>query len=251
MVAWRWRDSTPVRRRFADLTAGRRRTNMEFEIDHLFVCVTKGGPEAGQLADAGFLEGAPNAHPGQGTACRRFFFDNAYLELLWIESERDARSELVRRTRLWERARHEQTGRCPFGIALRTEPTVAPDSPVPFVTWRYQPPYLPPGARIDVAVDGDRPEEPLVFVLSPATKPMHVDPSRRQPLDHPNGSRVVTGLTIAVPPSAPPPVLASLERRGLVSATSRREYCASLELDGARQRAVLDCRPAMPLVVRW
>ena len=45
-----------------------------FELDHLLVWVDVGGPEAERLAAFGLTEGAPNTHPGQGTACRRFFF---------------------------------------------------------------------------------------------------------------------------------------------------------------------------------
>jgi hypothetical protein len=41
-----------------------------------------GGPEVELFAAFGLTEGAPNTHPGQGTACRRFFFRNAYLELV-------------------------------------------------------------------------------------------------------------------------------------------------------------------------
>jgi hypothetical protein len=42
---------------------------------------SKGAPEAEALLRVGLREGAGNTHPGQGTACRRFFFENAYLEL--------------------------------------------------------------------------------------------------------------------------------------------------------------------------
>jgi hypothetical protein len=41
------------------------------------------------------MEGTPNHHIGQGTACRRFFL-NAMLELLWLEDEFEARSEQTR-----------------------------------------------------------------------------------------------------------------------------------------------------------
>jgi hypothetical protein len=50
---------------------------MAVEFDHLFVCVSVGAIEAACVAAVGLREGAPNQHPGQGTACRRFFFHNA------------------------------------------------------------------------------------------------------------------------------------------------------------------------------
>ena len=52
----------------------------EFEIDHLFIWTDLGGKEADRLVTFGLTEGAPNTHSGQGTACRRFFFRNAYLD---------------------------------------------------------------------------------------------------------------------------------------------------------------------------
>jgi hypothetical protein len=38
-------------------------------------------------------EGEPNTHPGQGTACRRFFFRNAFLELVWVRDPAEAQGE--------------------------------------------------------------------------------------------------------------------------------------------------------------
>jgi hypothetical protein len=73
------------------------------ELDHVFIFCSEGAPEADALAQRGVTEGSSNAHPGQGTANRRFFFGNAYLELLWVSDPVEARSEEVHRTRLWER----------------------------------------------------------------------------------------------------------------------------------------------------
>ena len=57
---------------------------MPLQFDHLFICTSVGAPDAERLVAFGLTEGEPNVHPGQGTACRRFFFRNAYLELLWV-----------------------------------------------------------------------------------------------------------------------------------------------------------------------
>jgi hypothetical protein len=57
---------------------------MLIELDHLFVCTDPGGPEAEKLVQFGLREGPPNQHPGQGTACRRFSFANAMIELFWV-----------------------------------------------------------------------------------------------------------------------------------------------------------------------
>src|SRR5881628_844205 len=76
---------------------------MEFELDHVFICTEAEANEAERLADFGLIEGAPNVHTGQGTANRRFFFANAYLELLWVHNPAKAQAGAVNRTRLWPR----------------------------------------------------------------------------------------------------------------------------------------------------
>ena len=53
---------------------------MSIELDHLFSLVPRKALEADRLVEIELTEGEPNTHPGQGTACRRFFFRNAYLE---------------------------------------------------------------------------------------------------------------------------------------------------------------------------
>lgn len=42
------------------------------------------------LKNFGLTEGTSNRHPGQGTANRRFFFKNFFIELLWLENLEEA-----------------------------------------------------------------------------------------------------------------------------------------------------------------
>lgn len=63
---------------------------MAIQLDHVFICTSLDAPAAEQLAAFGLTEGEPNVHPGQGTACRRFFFRNVYLELLWVHDPDEA-----------------------------------------------------------------------------------------------------------------------------------------------------------------
>src|SRR5450755_422213 len=84
-------------------------------VDHVFICTTMGAPAADRLRQFGLVEGSPNQHPGQGTACRRFFFRNAMLELLWVAAVAEVQSDQTCRTRLWERWSGAAS---PFGIIL-------------------------------------------------------------------------------------------------------------------------------------
>src|SRR4051794_32639874 len=115
---------------------------MDDELDHVFVCVSEGGdPEADRLVSLGLAEGEPNRHPGQGTACRRFVFANAFLGLLGVVVPAEAQAEQARRLGLWERWARRSPGACPFGVCLR--PSRAEVSGLPFPAWDYQPSYLP------------------------------------------------------------------------------------------------------------
>lgn len=217
---------------------------MGFAVDHLFVMCDVGAPEAGTLLDIGLAEAAPNRHPGQGTANRRFFFENAYLELLWIESPEEARAPEVSRTGLLERWL-ERRRRCPFGVVLRREGGA---EPLPFPTWRYRPSYLPPEFAIDVAARVTL-DEPAVFCLDLAGAPRRIRSdatgNRREP-------RLLTGLRMSLAADAPLSESSrALERIGLVSFERAAPPAAVLEFDGGRGGQAADLRPRLPMSLQW
>jgi hypothetical protein len=220
---------------------------MPFELDHLFILAKLDAPVAEQLIALGLTEGSRNIHPGQGTANRRFFFGNAMLELLWVQDEQEARSGPIAPTRLWERSRHPQTGASPFGICLRA--TVAATS-LPFATWSYGPPYLPPGLEIPVAKTP--PAEPMLFSIPFGGRPDAYPPERREPLDHRLGVREITALRVTLPGldalSAP---LRAVERLGIARFIPGDEPLIEISLDHAPRGRTADLRPELPLVLRW
>ena len=57
------------------------------EFDHLFICVENPKDVVEELRLFGLTEGASNQHPGQGTENRRFFFENSFIELLFIADQ--------------------------------------------------------------------------------------------------------------------------------------------------------------------
>ena len=157
---------------------------MSMELDHLFICTSIRAPEVEQLAKFGLTEGQSNRHPGQGTACRRFFFHSAYLEFLWVHNEQEACSEMVRPLRLWERWQYQQNGSSPFGLGLRSarQPDAAVD--LPFETWAYRSPYLVDPLRIEIAENSAYYAEPLIFHLPFSSRPDPYPLEREQPLEH-------------------------------------------------------------------
>lgn len=226
---------------------------MTFELDHMFVFTGAGAPEAELLVAFGLSEGAPNVHPGQGTANRRFFFRNAMLELLWVRDEREARSPPIAPARLPERWRYRSTGYSPFGLCLRPSERDTPTGPaLPFGTWEYRPPYLPPGTHIDVAA-GTAASEPMVFATPYGGRPDAFPEGRRQPLVHPRGLGEITGLCITLPKGEEPMsgAVRALCRAGVVAFEAGGDHLAEIEFDRGSRGLSADLRPDLPLRLRW
>lgn len=170
---------------------------MAVELDHVFICSS--AEAAACLTTFGLTEGTPNAHPGQGTACRRFFFGNAYFELLWVSSPVEAQSETTRRTCLWERWKGKDEGACPLGMGFR--PGSANNEKPPFATWEYRPAYLPESLSIQVAMNCEVLTEPWLFFLPFALqrRPDAQTGSRRQHLEHSCDFREISRVELVIP----------------------------------------------------
>ena len=92
------------------------------ELDHVFVVVHSGGEaEIAALRSAGFKVGSRIAkHAGQGTASVAVLFENAYLELIWLDSSVSIDPEHAADAKWFEEAAAWRTsGHSPFGLGLR------------------------------------------------------------------------------------------------------------------------------------
>ncbi len=235
---------------------------MTLALDHVFVCTSAGAPEADALTAAGLTEGPGNTHPGQGTACRRFFFRNAYLELLWVRDEVEARSPLTAPMRLWERWRGRADGHtCPFGIGLRAGDgdanggAAAGDAPFP--TWPYRPRYLPPGMTIPVSTNSEALHEPLLFLL-PSLGPRAADADGDGGVTlwrpHAAGVDTLTRVALAAPAAAfngPSVALTAVAAAGIVERAAAADHALVLGFDGETAGREVDLRPTLPLILRW
>jgi hypothetical protein len=224
---------------------------MRVELDHFFILTAVDAPEAEQLLRFGLTEGAPNRHPGQGTACRRFFFRNAFLELLWATDPAEAQSDSVRRTGLWERWSRRGRDASPFGICVR--PTAQGASEAPFPTWEYRPPYLPDELVIRMGVNSHVPTEPLIFYSDFGRRPDSAEPDRRQPLEHPAGVQAITGLHLRAPWAETLSAELGILQESCPGLRFERdgEYLAEVSFDNERSQQTADLRPHLPLILRW
>ena len=161
---------------------------MGIELDHLFVCAAPGAPEAEKLIQFGLREAPPNQHPGQGTACRRFAFANAIIELIWVNDTNEAQNESTKRTLLWDRWSRRDNSASPFGFCFR--PINAPAAEPPFPAWEYRPTYLQDPPCFHIGEAGI--EEPMWVYLG------FMQRTHRQQwfVEHPIGIREITGLVL-------------------------------------------------------
>lgn len=208
-------------------------------LDHVFIICDIGAPEADDLLKHGLTEGSGNVHAGQGTANRRFFFNNFMLELLWVCNPADAASAAVAPTGLWTRWMARAAGASRFGLLFGGVP------PPHVATRPYQPAYLPPGRAIEAACDIPL-DEPALFFL-----PWLAGGGRTtEPTAPPAPIREITGVALGTPdPAVLSAPLAAMCACGLLDA-----FPCSTQLLEIRYRSgsggLMDCRPRLPLVFR-
>jgi hypothetical protein len=223
------------------------------ELDHLYIVVQ---PPASLAAGALRLAGVTvdttiERHTGQGTASIAAFFENAYLELLWVDSATSADSvhhdDLIDFARA---ANWRTTGASPFGLGLHfvTDPPVE----LPFPVRRDPAPHLGPNIFYLLL---RQPQESLavdVFIM-PASGAVTAWLGRyrkRRPdlFTHPLGARRISRILLYGAP-ANRPRAADLVSGPVGFASAGTQYVV-VEFDDSPQGRVWDLRPTLPLVLR-
>jgi len=161
------------------------------EIDHIFIFSNNKGKEADELVKFGFLEGSNRIHNGQGTTNRKFYFENFFLEVLWVFNEEEIHQSPVKETQLGKRAIYTQNGFSRFGLCLvNTEET----DKLFDGAQTYQPNYFPSEMSIDILPNKENPKLPWTFRL----------PYRRgkkemkEPIAHLNQIRKLTSVKFLI-----------------------------------------------------
>lgn len=221
---------------------------MTLVIDHIFIATQVNAPEAELLTTFGLSEGTPNQHLGQGTANRRFFFENAFLELLWITDASEAQAERVKPTHLYERLSQQDPNISPFGICFR--PAAQTDLAIPFPCWNYQPSYLPPHLSIPMAMNNQL-TEPLWFVLPFGTAPSTFSAEKQQPLEHALGFKQLTSVHVTQPIEAKSIAAQQANQVEGFKIEQGEKHLLELGFDGEQAGLSHDFRPSLPLIIKW
>lgn len=215
-------------------------------VDHVYVWVSKAAPEMQILRDIGLQPKEKiTVHTGQGSASQVVYFQNMYLELVWIEDEQELAEHLagggiaapVRET--WK-----ETGVSPFGIGLHYR---TPDSDhLPIETLRHQESWMPDDSYIE-AISQRSPYTPLSFILHGS---LAYSESRMGDMRHPLGVEQLTGLQITVTTLENPDSLMSYLSENKDIIIKQGEYpLMELTFDHHAQDKSFDLRPTLPLII--
>jgi len=161
-------------------------------IDHIFIFSNQHGEESDELIKFGLTEGSNRTHQGQGTTNRKFYFENFFLEILWVTSEQEIRSPITSITKLWERSQFLDNGYSRFGLCLANTTEIDSlfeESEI------YQPSYLPDGMGINIITNQDSPYLPWTFRLPYRTKKKVME----EPIRHTNGIKSLTKVEFIIP----------------------------------------------------
>jgi hypothetical protein len=223
------------------------------ELDHVFVVVQPGAAvELAALQCAG-LTVAPKVakHPGQGTASQAVFFENAYLELIWVDSsvaidkEHASAAQWFRDAAAWRTSGHS-----PFGLGLRRLPGDTAALPVPVT--RESAEWLEPGTAYELL---RQPNDSLAaeFFVVPASRSVpnwiaSLKERAPQLLQHPGGGHEITRVRVHGPVEQHPTAFRALLPRP-VEMVGAAKTLLEVELDKGARGERVDLRPDLPLVI--
>jgi hypothetical protein len=222
------------------------RNNSPFELDHVSIIVRMDAPEAALLENLGLQRfGGVTHHEGMGTASTSFFFENAYLELLWAYDGALAQEKFsVVQYDLDLRARWQDTFASPFGVMLRRK-LGRTDAP-PFPTLPFQ---FSSEQRVEFAAQNSA-EPAIGFLPAGLTYPSFKQNITQR--HHSMGLKEITRVTINIYDDAEPSLLARwLTENGILTIQSAAYANLELEFDGNAQGQALNARPDLPLVLKY
>ena len=223
------------------------------ELDHFYIAVQ---PPASRAADAlrraGIvIDTAVNRHVGQGTASIAAFFENAYLELLWVDSAVAVDSDHVADIASFRRASDwRASGASPFGLGLHVLTGSADNLGVP--AQRLPAPHLGPNIFYLLLRQPEERQAADVFIMpDTAAVPRWIDRFRGRRPDlfaHSFGGRRITRLILHGLPANRSRAM-DLGAR-LISFEPASTQYAIVEFDGGKEGREWDLRPVLPLVFR-
>lgn len=217
------------------------------KIDHIFICSTDPERDTKILTDFGLAEGPPNSHPGQGTANTRFFFQNIYIEFLYITDDVLAQSAITRPSKLYERITqafgNPQISPFGFGIYPSDNGLKITD----YTTWEYHPQFLPPPLKMDVF--GNSLAEPMYYYMEFLSQTSQVSHKKYR---HIHNFTHISTVKLHTPRSdLNNRFKQNLHDYEVIEYMPSQTHFLELEFNDGKQQKTHDFRPQLPLVFSW
>ncbi|MEM6686017.1 MAG: hypothetical protein AAF617_09565 [Bacteroidota bacterium] len=162
-----------------------------YVVDHIYIFSTQKGNEAENLIRFGCTEGSSRIHLGQGTENRKFYFENFFLEILWVRDATEIQSKVTAPTKLWERSQFSENNHSPFGLCFVNS---ASTDDLFADAQTYQPAYFPNEMSIDIIPNEAQPQLPWIFRLPYRG----VQKKSTEPIHHTNGLQQLTKVIFEV-----------------------------------------------------
>lgn len=198
-------------------------------IDHIFIFTNDNGKVADELVSFGLTEGSNRIHVGQGTANRKFYFDNFFLEILWVHNETEIKSEQTKPTGLWQRAGFKTNNSSPFGLCIVN----SDDSQTLFEkAFKYQPDYFPEGMVIDIIKNENQVDLPWTFRLPFKGQKKH----ENEPTNHRNEISVLTKTIFEYKLSTENTFLGNFKKEENIQFIQASRNWLTLVFDNGKQR---------------
>lgn len=202
-------------------------------IDHIFIFTDNDGKVAGELVEFGLTEGSHRIHTGQGTTNRKFYFDNFYLEILWVYNETEIKSEKTKPSGLYQRADFKSNNFSPFGLCIVN----TDDTEQLFENaFKYQPEYFPQGQTIDILKNEHQPHLPWTFRLPFKAQMKH----ENEPTNHKNGIAILTKTIFEYKESSDNDFIDNFKSINNIGFTKSSRNWLNLTFDNGKQRKKRD-----------
>ena len=225
------------------------------EVDHIFICTTKGTESVSVLEELGlYCSNQLVQHVKQGTASKIIFFENTYLEVIWIEDKHlvEQQSELTDVQTL-TRVRGQRIGASPFGIGLRRK---SDESKLVSHSTLYWAEWMPTKMSISFAAENlANQQEPFCFVIPDcAAITSWLDPSltaHQQLISHPLGVRKLTSVKIIINSDKDlTDAMSVLCVNSAVVIERGESPLLELTFDEGIRKKNLDARPILPILFK-
>ncbi len=226
-----------------------------FAIDHIFFFSDRFAPELAYAQQHGFDRWPfPNTHTGQGTTGAYMYFDNVYIEFLWVDDPEAAEANIPRIHSDFNLRNdwRKNPDISPFGIGLKD---YEEDKPSPFETKEYTAEWMRGNFSLYSTKGAENEKEPYTFFL-----PLEITgearatfgPQSAQHLEHPNGARVLTGVKLVLPKGQKlSQTLKTLEKEGVLEIGHGDAHLMELTFDDGKQGKTADLRPHSPFIIRY